>query len=96
MTQPANDSIFNAVQVAIGQFANVDPEDVNKHDHLEEDLFIDVNRDLPKVIGHIMTELNIDIDADLITDFINEAAEDPDKATVEELIAFVKDEVEFS
>jgi acyl carrier protein len=96
MNTHTTQDVFNAIQVSIGQFANVEPEDVNMSDHLEEDLFLDVSRDLPKVIGHIMTELHIDIEADLITDFINEAEEDADKATVEELVAFVKDEVEFS
>ena len=88
--------VLHAVQTAIGQFTNVEPEDINATDNLEEDLFLDVSRDLPKVIGHIMTELNIDIDADLITDFINEAEEDPAKATVTELVAFIRDEVDFS
>jgi len=96
MTQEPNQTVFHAVQTAIGQFANVDPEDVNRGDHLQEDLFIDPSRDLPKIIAHIMTELDIDIDPDLITDLISEIEEDPDKATVEELIAFVKDEVEFN
>jgi len=89
-------SVFEAVQIAIGQFANVEAEDVNMSDHLEEDLFLDLSRDLPKVIGHIMTELDVDIDADLITDFIDDANDDPNAATVEELVAFIKDEVEFS
>jgi len=96
MSTQTTADVFTAIQVSIGQFANVEPEDVNKSDHLEEDLFLDISRDLPKVIGHIMTELNIEIEADMITDFINEAVEDPDKATVEELLAFVLDEVEFS
>ena len=90
------EQVLDAVQTAIGQFTNGKPEDINSTDNLEEDLFLDVSRDLPKVIGHIMTELNIDIDADLITDFINEAEEDPAKATVTELVAFIKDEVDFS
>ncbi len=96
MSTHTTEDVFTAIQVSIGQFANVEPEDVNKSDHLQEDLFLDVARDLPKVIGHIMTELHIDIEADLITDFINEAEEDEEKATVEELLAFIKDEVEFS
>jgi hypothetical protein len=96
MSQETNQNVFTVIQTAIGQFANVGSEDVNKKDHLQEDLFIDLSRDLPKIIAHIMTELNIDIDSNLIADFINEAEEDPDKATVEELIAFVNDELEFN
>jgi acyl carrier protein len=96
MSQEPKQTVFRAVQTAIGQFANVDPEDVNEGDHLQEDLFIDPSTDLPKIIAHVMTELDIDIDPDLITDLISEIEEDPNKATVEELVAFVKDELEFN
>lgn len=88
--------IFEAVQTAIGHYANVEPEDVSITDHLQKDLFIDLSRDLPKIIAHIMTELDIVIDPDLITDFIGEAEDDDLKATVAELVAFIKDEVDFS
>lgn len=96
MSEEPKQTIFKAIQTAIAQFANVEPEDVNKEDHLEDDLFLDLSRDLPKVIAHIMTELDIDISPDQITDFIAEAEEDPDKATVTELIAFIREEIEFS
>lgn len=88
--------IFASIQNAISEVANVEPDEVNLTDHLENDLFLIPETDVPKVVSLIGQDLEHEFDSDVIADFIDECKNDEDKATITELMSFVQDEVEFS
>ena len=96
MSTYTDQELFDAIRAGIGQFTNVEPEDVNREDHLEDDLFIDLRRDLPRILAYIQQELGVIFESEAISDFLAEAEEDPEKAVVTELLALVKEEVEFN
>lgn len=96
MNQITKENIIGAIQTAIGLYSNVEPEDVGQNDHLVDDLYLELERDLPKVFAQIEKELELSLEPDTISDFITLASEDPDKATVFELIQLISEEVEYN
>lgn len=88
--------VFAAIQDAISELANIEPDEVNFSDHLIEDLYLDLSTDVPKLITLVSQELDHDFDSDAVEDFLHELEDDEDQANVNSLLSFVQGEVELN
>lgn len=94
MTQTT--SVFEALCLALSQVANVEADSISIDDHLEDDVYLDLDADVPKVVAVACQELKIEVEADTIAEFIREAHTDPIKGTVAELLEVLNEELEFN
>jgi hypothetical protein len=94
--QPQEDKVFKAVQQIVGEVSNVDPDEIKLSDHLEIDLYLEVEINVPQIVTKLNQELEIEVEPETIVDFIKEAKVDPEKATVKELAVMIKEEMEFN
>lgn len=96
MTQTESQKIIDSVIKGIAVFSNLEASEIGMDDNLEEDLLLDIERDLPRLISSVAKELNLEIPRESISEFIKEAMEDPEEATVSQLTALFEEEVEFN
>jgi hypothetical protein len=94
--QLASDQVFITVKQALSELSSLEFEEISIDDHLEENLFLDIERHIPLLVTNLNHELEIEIEPETIAEFIGEAKEDNAKATVAELLSMIKEEVEFS
>lgn len=96
MTHSESQKVIDAVVEGIAVFANLEASEIGMDDNLEEDLFLDISTDLPKIISSIAKELHVEVETDQISEFIKQTTADPEEATVSSLVAFFEEEVEFN
>lgn len=96
MTLSESQKIIDAVMRGIAVFSNLDADEISMSDNLEEDLFIDLTADLPRIIVEISKELEVELPRDLIADYKKQALAEPEEATVSGLVALFEEEVEFN
>lgn len=89
-------NLVNQIKESIADATGLDVEEIGLADHLEEDLMLSLHGELPKLIAQIAKELNIEISASHIADFISSLEDEPERAIVSELINFLTEEAEFN
>lgn len=96
MTRSESQKVIDEVIKGIAVFSNLEASEIGVDDNLEEDLFLNVKTDLPAIISSVSKELDIEIQREIIADFIKTVLDDPEEATVSSLVAFFEEEVEFN
>jgi len=88
------DQILNTIKQVLSDYTGLDVEEIDLHEHLEEDLLLDLGTELPRVIMSTAAELNLNLENEALSSFLADLAEDPDKSTVAELLAFFQEEMD--
>ena len=96
MTQSESQKIIDNVIKGIAQFSNLDATEIGMDDHLEEDLYLNIETDLPAVIAEVSAELGVEVNSENISEYMKSALANPEEATVAELVALFEEEVEFN
>ena len=95
-TSPATLLALQTVPECISELTNVEPHDIIATDSLEEDLFLDVDTDVPKILALVNKRLGLPLKASAIAEFIKEIHQEPEKGTVGELVDLFSEEMEFA
>jgi PII-like signaling protein len=96
MTRSESQKVIDEVIKGIAVFSNLEASEIGVDDNLEEDLFLNIKTDLPAIISSVSKELDIEIQREIIADFIKTVLDDPEEAMVSSLVAFFEEEVEFN
>jgi hypothetical protein len=88
--------VFTQLAVFIAELTNFQAEEIQLTDHLVDDLYLIPPQHLPKIMNMFAETYGIEIEPELIEDFITEIEDDPDKGTVEEFLAVIMEELEFN
>lgn len=94
MTEKLNPTILTAVQTAISDLANLEVHEVAANDHLVNDLFMNLKTDLPAIIRRLQ-QAGYQLPSRVLADFLLEINQDPDKATVAELVIMIEEELKY-
>lgn len=85
MPETTTDPTMSRLQDIVAQIMITDPTELTLETYLEEDLSMDLEKDLPRIIARANQEFNIKVDSDEI---IEEAT------TFGELLSIIEDEIE--
>jgi acyl carrier protein len=85
MTQATSSPTLASVQDIIAELTGYDPQDIQPHYHLEDDLQLDLERDFPLVIKRINRHFNTNLSS---KELINEVE------TIADLVEYIEDETE--
>lgn len=96
MTQTDSQKVIDAVMKGIAVFSNFDATEISIDDNLEEDLFLNLETDLPAIITNISKELGVEVPSETIAEFKKQVLADPEEATVASMVAMIEEEVEFN
>ncbi|NCN03729.1 MAG: hypothetical protein GW942_01485 [Candidatus Pacebacteria bacterium] len=96
MTLSDSQKVIDAVIEGIAVFSNLEAQEIGMDDNLEEDLFLNIETDLPAIIAWVSKDLQIELPREIISDFIKEVKNDPEEANVSLLVALFEEEVEFN
>lgn len=96
MTQSDSQKVIDAVMKGIAVFSNLDATEIGIDDNLEEDLFLNLETDLPAIISNIAKELSVEIPSESIAEFKKQVLADPEEASVASMVAMIEEEVEFN
>ncbi|NCN87745.1 MAG: hypothetical protein GW941_02525 [Candidatus Pacebacteria bacterium] len=96
MTLSESQKVIDAVIEGIAVFSNLEASEIGIDDNLEEDLFLNIETDLPAIIARVSKELDIELQREVLSDFIKEVNSEPEEATVSTLVALFEEEVEFN
>lgn len=96
MTHSESQKVIDAVVSGIAVFANLEATEIGIDDNLEEDLFLNIAIDLPKIIGSVSQDLDIEVETEQISDFMKQMIAEPEEAKVSSLVALFEEEVEFN
>ena len=89
------DNLTQQIKNYIADYANISPDELNDSDHLEDDLMINLDSDLAFLIINLVGALDLHIPSHSIKEFVNQMQKEPEKAIFAELVAFLKEEIEF-
>lgn len=96
MTQSDSQKVIDAVIKGIAVFSNLDAAEIGIDDNLEEDLFLNLETDLPAIISNISKELGVEVPRETIAEYKKQALADPEDASVASLVGMIEEEVEFN
>lgn len=96
MTQSDSQKVIDAVMKGIAVFSNLDATEIGIDDNLEEDLFLNLETDLPAIISNISKELGVEVPSESIAEFKKMVLAEPEDASVATLVAMIEEEVEFN
>lgn len=96
MTLSESQKVIDAVMKGIAVFSNLEASEIGIDDNLEEDLYLNIKTDLPAIIASVVKELEIEMQTDSVSEFMKQATNDPEEATVASLVALFEEEVEFN
>jgi PII-like signaling protein len=96
MTLSESQKVIDAVIEGIAVFSNLEAHEIGMDDNLEEDLFLNIETDLPAIITRVSKELDIELQREVLADFIKEVNSDPEEAKVSTIVALFEEEVEFN
>ncbi|PIR59324.1 MAG: hypothetical protein COU69_01010 [Candidatus Pacebacteria bacterium CG10_big_fil_rev_8_21_14_0_10_56_10] len=80
----------------IAEATNTSAEEIEPDHNLVSDLLLELESDVPRLLADISKVLNVKLDPDIISTFIEDATADPNKATLTELVALLEEELEFN
>lgn len=84
------------IEVILEYLPTFDRSEISPDNNIEEDLLLDIGRDIPAIIAKYGKKYGIFFDRQAISDFVEEALEDSENFTLGHLIDFIEDEEELN
>ncbi|MPM54761.1 hypothetical protein SDC9_101541 [bioreactor metagenome] len=81
--------LLNQLRQLLVEITGNDPEEVQMSAHLEDDLGMNLDEDLPRLVDRINAEFDIELDSKVVFEELNDAGE-----TVASLLQLIRDELE--
>jgi len=81
--------LLNQLRQLLVEITGNDPEEVQMSAHLEDDLGMNLDEDLPHLVDRINAEFDIELDSKVVFEELNDAGE-----TVASLLQLIRDELE--
>ncbi len=96
MTETKTTTAAEVLLETVASITGVDPSDVNLSDHLEDDLFLDLEVDVPQLISATSTKLGLEVSPDALRGLVTELSTNPTQATLARVADILTEEVEFN